>query len=367
MDFAFTQEQDMLRDSVARYLDKNYDFDTRKAIVASDDAWSSEVWAQFAELGLLALPFSEHHGGLGGSISDCVAFAQSLGKHLVVEPYAHAIMLAGSALEASDSPIAAEWIENLASGEAVIALAYEEGRGTGSPRHIAMVADQQDDGFRLTGEKRFVVAGAEADAILVAARMNADGPVALFLVDPATPGLTISSYTAIDGRSAASLRFEGVALGAEAIMLEDATAALHQALAKAIIVQAAEAVGAMAALLAISGEYAMTRKQFGQPIAMFQSIAHRLADMKIAYTKALSTLTYTAALANSGAESGRDIAVLKGQVGKLGRDIGESAIQIHGGLGLTDELNVGHYHKRLLAFDTQLGDHNYHFRLLGQP
>jgi len=366
MDFAFTQEQDMLRDSVARYLDKNYDFDTRQAIVASDDAWSAAVWAQFAELGLLALPFGEDHGGLGGSISDCVAFAQSLGKHLVVEPYAHAIMLAGSALEASENPIAAEWIENLASGEAVIALAYEEGRGTGSPSHIAMVADEQDDRFRLTGEKRFVVAGAEADAILVAARMGADGPVALFLVDPAAPGLTISAYTAIDGRSAANLRFEGVALGAEAVMLEDATAALDQALAKAIIVQAAEAVGAMAALLAISGEYAMTRKQFGQPIAMFQSIAHRLADMKIAYTKALSTLTYTAALANSGAASGRDIAVLKGQVGKLGREIGESAIQIHGGLGLTDELNVGHYHKRLLAFDTQLGDHSYHFRLLGQ-
>ena len=161
------------------------------------------------------------------------------------------------------------------------------------------------------------------------------------------------------------MRFDGVEVSGHAILSKDAGEALDAILAKAIIVQSAEAVGAMKALLRITTEYAMTRKQFGQPIAMFQAIAHRLADMKITYAKALSTLTYTVALANSEAASPRDIAILKGQIGKLGRELGEAAIQTHGGVGLTDELSVGHYHKRLLAFDAQLGDHSYHLRKLG--
>ncbi|NQX96193.1 MAG: acyl-CoA dehydrogenase family protein, partial [Erythrobacter sp.] len=156
MEFAFSQEQDMLRESVSRYLEKNYDFDTRQSLVRSDEAWSADVWNQFAELGLLALPFSEEKGGLGGSISDCVAFAGSLGKHLVVEPYAHTIMLAGAALEASSHESATGWIEKLASGEAVVAFAYEEGAGTSTPDMIRTQATREGDGFTLTGEKRLV-------------------------------------------------------------------------------------------------------------------------------------------------------------------------------------------------------------------
>ena len=149
-------------------------------------------------------------------------------------------------------------------------------------------------------------------------------------------------------------------------LLEDANDALEAILAKAIIVQSAEAVGAMEALLATTAEYAMTRKQFGKPIMMFQTVAHRLSDMKIAYTKALSTLTYTTALANSGAATARDIATLKGQMGKLGREIGEAAIQTHGGVGMTDELNVSHFHKRILAYDASLGNSAFHLRKVGQ-
>ena len=363
MDFAFTQEQDMLRDSVARYLEKNYDFDTRQELVKSDAPWSREVWEQFTELGLLALPFSEDKGGLGGTISDCVTFAQGFGKHLVVEPFAHAIMLAGAALDASDDPLADQWIEKLASGEAIAAFAYEEGNGTATPEQIAMVAEGSTDDITLTGEKTFVIAGDAADALVVVARTSLSGVLGFYLVEAGANGLTTKGYTTIDGRAAATIRFDQVAATP---LLEHADEALERILANAIIVLAAEAVGAMEALLTASKEYAMTRKQFGQPIAMFQSIAHRLADMKIAYTKALSTLIYTTALANSGAATPRDIAVLKAQVGKLGKEVGESAIQIHGGLGLTDELNVGHFHKRLLAFDAQLGDHTYHTRMIGR-
>ncbi|MEO1729542.1 MAG: acyl-CoA dehydrogenase [Pseudomonadota bacterium] len=366
MEFAFSQEQDMLRESVSRYLEKNYDFDTRQALVRSEDPWSADVWNQFAELGLLALPFSEANGGLGGSISDCVAFAQSFGQHLVVEPYTHSIMLAGAALEASDNPVAAEWIEKLATGEAVAAFAYEEGAGTAKPEMITMTAEASGSGYTLTGEKRLVIAGAEADIVVVAARVGDNGPVGLFLVEKGAPGLTVTFYDTIDGRSAAKMRFDAVAVSGSNVLLSDASEALDGILASAIIVQSAEAVGAMAALLKITSEYAMTRKQFDKPIIMFQAVAHRLSDMKIAYTKALSTLTFTTALANSGAATSRDISVLKGQLGKIGREIGEAAIQTHGGVGMTDELNVSHYHKRLLAYDAQLGDHTYHLRKIGR-
>ncbi|NQX95847.1 MAG: pilus assembly protein CpaB, partial [Erythrobacter sp.] len=277
--------------------------------------------------------------------------------------YAHTIMLAGAALEASSHESATGWIEKLASGEAVVAFAYEEGAGTSTPDMIRTQATREGDGFTLTGEKRLVIAGAEADAIVVAARTGKDGPVGLYLVRQGADGLATRSYTTIDGQSAAKITFRGVA--AEAL-LEDASEALEGILTQAIIVQSAEAVGAMEALLAATTEYAMTRKQFGKPIMMFQSVAHRLSDMKMAYTKALSTLTYTTALANSGAATARDISVLKGQIGILGREIGEAAIQTHGGVGMTDELNISHYHKRLLAYDAQLGDHAFHLRSIGQ-
>lgn len=354
MDFSFSDEQGLLRDSVARYLEKNCDFDARKAQLASGSPWSQSVWAQFAELGLLALPFAEEQGGLGGTISDQVAFAQSFGKHLVVEPYAHAVMLAGAALAEAEQ---AEWVERIASGEAIAAFAYEEGNGTAAPELVTMRASGD---HLLSGEKRLVIAGANADILVVVARIGE--ALALFLVEPDADGLTVSPYTTIDGLAAANLRFDNVPARC---LIEDAGEVLERILSNAIICLSAEAVGAMEALLAISSEYAMTRKQFGQPIAGFQSIAHRLADMKIAYTKALATLLYTTALANSGAASQRDIHVLKGQLGKAGRAIGESAVQIHGGLGLTDEMNVGHYHKRLLTYDAQLGDHGYHLRKLG--
>lgn len=369
MDLSFSQEQDMLRDSVRRFLEKNYDFDARQTLVASDTPWSGKVWQQFAELGLLALPFTEESGGLGGSVSDCVAFAESFGQHLVVEPYVTSIMLAGAAIAGSGSAQAADWVEKLASGEAVAAFAYEEGAGTADPSLVRMTADDGDGdgdgGVRLSGEKRLVIAGAQAKALVVVAHDCRTSKLGLYLVDPETPGLTINAYDTIDGRSAADIRFDQVAIDASAVLSEDADDVVRSVLAHAIIVQSAEAVGAMRALLNLTTEYAMTRKQFGQPIAMFQSVAHRLADMKIHYSKALATLTYTTALADSGAVTARDVSVLKGQLGKLGRAIGEAAIQTHGGVGMTDELSVSHYHKRLLAYDAQFGDHAYHLRKLG--
>lgn len=362
MDFNFTNEQQMLRDSVSKYLEKNYDFDARQKLVRGDAPWSSYVWQQFAEMGLLALPFGEEQGGLGGSITDCVAFAELFGKHLVIEPFTHSVMLAGAALAAAEGVGAKAWLEKLIGGEAVIAFAYEEGHGTPSPDLITMTAQPSGEGYTLSGEKRLVVAGADAQALVVVARMGKGGAPALFLIEAGVEGMEARVYPTIDGRSAANIKFDG----ALALALTGADTRLDQILANAIIVQCAEAVGAMGALVSLTSEYAMTRKQFGMPIAGFQAVAHRIADMKIAYNKARATLLYTAALAESGATGTRDIAILKGQTGKLGRAIGEAAIQTHGGVGMTDELSVSHYHKHLLACDAMFGDYNYYFRKVGQ-
>lgn len=359
MDFSFTEEQGMLRDGLGRYLEKSYDFDARQKAMRSDEPWSREAWAQYAEFGMLMLPFAEDAGGLGGSISDCVAVAELLGKHLTLEPYTHAVMLAGAALAASDDDGAADWLEKLMGVEALVAFAYEEGAGTPSPCLIGMTATNG----KLTGEKRLVIAGAEADALVVVARQGEGGPLALYLVEQGATGMEARSYTTIDGLSAANMTFDGVAA---TLLLDNAEGAVDDILARAITVQCAEAVGAMGALLAITGEYAATRKQFSVAIGTFQAVAHRLADMKIAYTKARATTLYTTALVEAGAATPRDIAIMKGQVGKLGRALGEAAIQTHGGVGMTDELSVSHYHKRLLALDAQLGSHDYHLRMVGR-
>jgi alkylation response protein AidB-like acyl-CoA dehydrogenase len=197
---------------------------------------------------------------------------------------------------------------------------------------------------------------------MVVAACSGEGAPALFLVEGDARGLRKRAYRTIDGRSAADIRFDAV----KATALDLGAPALDDIIARAIIVQCAEAVGAMGALCAITAEYAMTRKQFGVPIATFQAVAHRLADMKIAYTKARASLLYTTALAQGGAATQRDIAILKAQTGKLGRAIGEAAIQTHGGVGMTDELSVSHYHKRLIACDAMFGDHAYHFRTIGK-
>ncbi len=362
MDFMFTDEQQMLRDGVSRYLANDYDFDSRRTLVQSDKAWSPEVWSQFGEFGLLALPFAESQGGLGGSIADIVAVCELFGEYLVVEPYLGSILLSGRALAADQSEVAGDWLGRIVSGEAIVAFAHEEGRGTADPAMIALNAQEDGDGFTLTGEKRLVLNGAQANLLVVSVCLPAEGGVGLAMVDPAASGVAITALDTIDGRSAAHIRFENVRISA-ADLLDGAP--IEELVATAIIALSAEAVGAMGALLAKTSEYAATRKQFGVAIGSFQAVAHRLADMKIAYTKARSTLLYTTALAESGQATPRDISILKGQIGKLGRAIGEAAIQTHGGVGMTDELSIGHYHKRLLAIDAMFGNREYHLRCVG--
>lgn len=369
MDFNFTDEQAMLRNNLARYLQKTYDFDRRKAIVASGDGCSKDVWHHFAELGLLALPLPEAAGGLGGSITDVVAIAELFGEHLVVEPYCPVVMMAANALAHTNAD-AGNLLAQVIAGDKLVAFAHEEGKGLADPPLVALKAEKADTGYRLDGEKRYVLGGAQADRLVVTARVSgapgdADG-LALLLVDPKQPGVTLQPFQTVDGRAAAHVRFDGVALPADTLLSADAGAVIDAVIRDATIALCAEAVGAMGALLTKTADYASTRKQFGVPIGSFQAVAHRLADMKIAYTKARATLLYTTALAEAGRASRRDLSILKGQTGMLGIAIGEAAVQTHGGVGMTDELAIGHYLKRVLAADAMFGNSEYHFRVLGK-
>jgi len=370
MDFSFTEEQQMLRDSVARLLQNKYDFYKRQDIAYSDAPWSEEIWKSFAELGLLALPLPEDKDGFGGSIADIVAISEVFGEHLLVEPYISSILLAGQLFADSNNPAAQAHLSAIMSGDKTASFAYEEGRGTANPALISLSAKKTSDGYSLDGEKRMVIGGAQAENLIVVARTEGSAGdrngLSLLLVDPSSDGVIITPFQTIDGRAAAHIRFDGLQVPAENLLTQDAIGTIEIVVANAIIALCAEAVGVMGALLKLTSEYAGTRKQFGKPIGSFQAIAHRLADMKIAYTKARATLIYTTAMAESGSAVTREISILKGQTGKLGQFIGEAAIQIHGGVGMTDELSIGHFHKRLLAIDALFGNKDYHLRVLGQ-
>jgi alkylation response protein AidB-like acyl-CoA dehydrogenase len=371
MNFDFTESQTMLRESVGRYLGDRYDVDTRRKILRAGGFGSPEVWKDFAELGLLALPFAEAAGGLGGSIVDIVAVSELFGERLLVEPYLATVLLAGRALALADGHAAARaWLARIISGEAQGAFAHEEGKGTPDPRLVATTAGRAGDAYHLQGEKRFVLNGADAEVLVVSARMaghpgEKDGLV-LILVEPTAAGVIITRVDGLDGRRAAHIRFDETPITAFDVLLQDACPAIEGLVAEAILALSAEAVGAMGALLRSTSDYAATRRQFGKPIGSFQVVAHRLADMKLAYAKARSTLLYTTALAEAGQASGRDTSILKAQIGRLGVEVGEAAVQTHGGVGMTDELPVGHYLKRLLTIDRLFGDSEHHFRMLGR-
>ncbi|GAB3304929.1 pilus assembly protein CpaB [Epidermidibacterium keratini] len=366
MDLTYTGEQQALRDALTRYLDKEYAFDKRQQLLRSGAPWSREVWSQLAEFGLVALPFSEHVGGLGGSVVDVVAASEILGEHLCIEPYA-ATVLAGGALEAAlksggEHSELASLLERLVAADVVVAFAHEEGHGTPAARDVTLVASESGGRYTLSGAKELVLGAGQAEAFVVTARTPA-GDLALFLVRTDQSQVRVREYRTIDGRAAGAVSFEQAQ--AELILTDPRGEVIDSIIGTAVIGLAAEAVGCMGALLRQTVDYASTRQQFGVPIGSFQVLAHRMADMKLAYTKARATLLYTAALAEVGRASATEVSVLAAQVGRLGREIGESAVQIHGGIGTTDELAIGHLYKRILAVEVMFGGTDVHLRVVG--
>ncbi len=370
MDFSFTEEQVLLRNSVQRFIQDRYGFEARKAIIASASGWSRENWNAFAELGLLAAPFAEEHGGFGGGAIETMIIMEEFGKGLVVEPYLQTVVLCGGLINlAGSSAQKAALLPKIASGELILAMAYAEPQGRFNLADLATRAEKSGDGFILNGSKAVVAAAPWADKFLVTARTSGaqrdkDG-VTVFIAGKNTPGITSRDYPTIDGQRASEISFENVKLGSDAVLGQTGKglALLEEAVDRAIAAQCAEAVGCMRVLTDATVEYCKTRIQFGQPIGKFQVLQHRMVDMFMECEQSLS-MTYMVNLKLDENETGRMKAAsaAKVQIGKAGRFVGQQAIQLHGGMGMTDELNVGHYFKRLTMIDAQFGNVDYHLK-----
>ncbi|MEM7767626.1 MAG: acyl-CoA dehydrogenase family protein [Pseudomonadota bacterium] len=370
MDFNFTDEQTMLRDSLARLVREQYDFDTRREAINSDSGWRAAMWAQFAELGLLMAPFSEEDGGLGGGPIDAMVVMEEFGKGLVVEPYVPTVVCAGGVLkQAGSAAQKEEHLPALMGGESVFAFAYAEPRGRFNLADLETTAKADGSGFVLNGHKAVVIGAPWADKLIVSTRTgggrrDADG-VSLFLVDKSASGVTTRDYSTVDGRRASEVYFENVSVPAEALIGEkDAALPVIERVAdEAIAATCAEAVGAMGVARQMTVDYSQQRKQFGVPIGKFQVLQHRMVDMFIEHEQSLS-MTYMATLKLDEDEATRKKAVsaAKVRIGQAGRFVGQESIQIHGGMGMTDELAVGHYFKRLTMIDHEFGNVDHHLK-----
>uniref|UniRef100_UPI0003B2EBDD acyl-CoA dehydrogenase family protein n=1 Tax=Ideonella sp. B508-1 TaxID=137716 RepID=UPI0003B2EBDD len=368
-----SDEQRMLQDSVVRLLAERCDFDQRKAHLAQARGYSEALWAQFAEMGLLGLPFPEEDGGFGGGPVETLIAMQALGRSLAPEPYLPTVVLAGGLVRELGSPAQrASVLPAIAEGRLTLALAHAESAARYDLAHVGTIARADDHGWVLSGAKRFVLGGDSADRFIVSARTSggvgdADG-ISLFLVDADAAGLTRRGYRTQDHSRAADLRLADVRvpdsarLGAPGCALP----ALERTVDVAIAALCAEAVGVMERAHELTVDYLKVRKQFGVAIGSFQALQHRAVDMLVAIEQARSMAYYAAMMCTEPDPSlrARAISAAKAQVGRSARLIGQEAIQLHGGIGMTEECQVGHFMRRLSMIEILFGDSAHHLRRL---
>ncbi|MGL5167335.1 MAG: acyl-CoA dehydrogenase family protein [Afipia sp.] len=368
MDIQFTEEQELLRSSIQKLLRDQYDFETRRKIVATEDGWSRKHWNTFAELGLLAAPFAEASGGLGGGPLATMIVMKEFGRHLVVEPYFETVVLAGGLIETDGTDAQREaLLPPIMAGEAIWALAWTEGKSRYDLNNVSTIAKRSGDTYVLNGAKAAVIGAPWADKLIVSARTSG-GPrdhagVSLFIVDRQSAGLHLQSFKSIDGRRAAEITFKDVSVPASNLLGKEGEgiAALEACRDRAIAALCAEATGTMDVLNTSTLEYTKTRKQFGAALGTFQVLQHRMVDMFIALEEATSLMQHLNLTIADGDPQGSKLASgAKSKVGEAARFVGEQAIQLHGGMGMSDELNVGHYFKRIAAINIQFGDPTYH-------
>jgi alkylation response protein AidB-like acyl-CoA dehydrogenase len=350
MDFAYSEEQILLQDAVRRMLAERYPFEARRALVADPLGWSRALWAQLAELGLLAATFAEEHGGLGGGPVEGLIIAEALGAALSAEPYLATIVLGGTALKlGARTRLAAELLQKVVAGELILACAIGDDR----PRARA-------DGGRWTvdGAVRNVAHGDGADWLVVAC--DAEAGALVLLLDARAPGVARRPHRTFDGLRAAEIRFDGVTAGPEAVLAEGAAAEalLERMTQHAIAALAAEAIGVMQMLLDLTVEHLKTRTQFGQPLGKFQALQHRAVEMLVALEQARSMAFYAAATleAPDPLERRKAFAAVKAVVADAGRLVGQGAVQLHGGVGVTEEHRAGWGLKRLTMIEMLFGD-----------
>ncbi len=368
MNFSLNEEQIMLQDSIEKFIDNDYDFETRQEIAASDTGFSPDVWRIFAELGWTAVPFGEDDGGFDGGAIELMVVMQLFGRGLVVEPYLANIVLAGGILRRTASlEQKKKWLHPVIAGELQATLAFVEPQGRYDIANIATVAAAGGDAWTLNGSKGLVLNGGNAELYIVPARSGGaqtdqDG-ITLFAVPADSDGITCNAYATVDGQQAAEVTFENVRVDAGAVLGEvgDGFAALDAVIDEATLAVCAEAVGIMQVLRDKTLEYSKNRIQFGVPIGSFQALQHRMVDMLTDCEQSVSLLLWATMVNASGsADAKRAISTIKYQVGTAGQKVGQEAVQIHGGMGVSWELDIAHYFKRLTAIGQMFGNSDWH-------
>lgn len=375
MDFELSDDQRMLKDSVERLLSEHYDFAQRNSCLTTDLGWSRPQWARFAEMGLLALPFAESDGGFGGGPVEMMIVMEAMGGALTLEPYFATIVLGGGFLRLGGShQQRASLVPRIANGELFLAFAHVEKQARYNLSDIKTTAKRDSAGWRLNGQKCYVVHGGCADMLIVAARssgdrLDSDG-ISLFLVDADTKGISRRGYVTQDRLHAADIAFDNVLIEESALigMLGTALPLINEVVDNAIAALCAEAVGAMNQAHEMTLDYLKVRNQFGQAIGTFQALQHRAVDMYIMTEQARSMALYAAMMASDAdpLERRKAMSAAKIQIGRSGKYVGEQTIQLHGGVGLTDEYQAGHFFRRLSMIGLMFGDASHHLTELSR-
>jgi len=375
MDFDLSEEQRLLQDSVERLLADTYTFEKRKAYLAEPEGWSRSLWSQYAELGLLGLPFAEEHGGFGGGGIETMLVMQAFGRALALEPYLTSIVLSGTALRLAGNKAAqSDLLPQIATGKLVVALAHGERQARYDLSDVLTTAKPKGNGWVIDGAKSVVAHGDSADKLIVSARSGGDRAdpkgIALFLVDAKAGGVARRAYRLRDGMGAAEIALSGVEVGRDGLLCEAGAAytVIERVAEAGIAATAAEAVGAMEAMQKMTLEYLKTRQQFGRPIGDNQALQHRATEMFVALEQGRSLAMLAAMMIDEAdaAERQRNIAIVKAGVGQAARFVSQNAVQLHGGIGMTEEYAVGHYFRRCMVIEHSFGDTAYHLSRLAE-
>lgn len=371
MDFSLNEEQQLLKDSVDRFVRENYDLSQRRTLVASDDGFSRDHWTTMAELGWLGAALPEEYGGIGGGPIETMVIMEGFGRGLVVEPYLASVVLGGNLLLAGGSDaVKSECLPQLAEGKLHLAFGFAEPQSRFDLFDVETAARKSGSGHILDGQKGVVIHGGTADKIVVSAR-TAGGArdregITLFLVDTGAAGVTRRSYQTVDGLRAAEVTLESVEVPGDAVIgaVDDGLAQIDAVVRRGIAAVAAEAVGIMDTMQSLTNDYLKTREQFGRPLAKFQALQHRMVDILIACEESRSAMLVATLRLDDSDALLRDkaIAAAKIKIGQHGRFVGQNAIQLHGGMGMTDEMHISHYFKRLTMIDTMFGDYSHHMK-----
>jgi pimeloyl-CoA dehydrogenase small subunit len=372
MDFDLSEDQRLLKDSVDRLVADQYQFEQRKKYMREPSGYSATMWDQITEMGLLGLPFEETLGGFGGGAVETAIVMDAFGRGLVLEPYFATVILGGGLLRrTAPASVLGALAPKVAAGKLKLAFAHVERHSRYDLADVSTLARKDGGGYILDGGKSVVIHGDTADKIFVTARLSGDrrrrDGIGLFLIDPSGPGVARRGYPTQDGLRAAELTLTNARVGADDLLSDNALPLVEHVVDEAIAALCAEAVGAMQSMQDLTLEYLKTRKQFGRPIGSFQVLQHRSVDMLVAVEQARSMAMFAAVMAaeENPIERRKAISAAKVQIGRSGRHVGQEAIQLHGGIGMTNEYAVGHYFKRVTMIDQLYGDADTHLSYLG--